>query len=478
MLGGLVLAFSVGRVQAESPADGNLAGAASGGCVVKVARTNEGYTLLRNGEPYVIKGAGGRSRMEALKAAGGNSLRTWRPNRLRPSLDQAHELGLTMTVGLWMGHERHGHSYDDPAFVQRMHDAARAAVLELKDHPAVLMWGIGNEMEGDGRNPKVWQAVNDIARMIKSIDPNHPCMTVIAGTGHGKVRRFVEHCPDIDVLGVNAYGDLSRIPDALARQGWDKPYVITEFGPYGWWQREETSWGAELEPTSTQKAATYLESYQAAVLAQPHSCFGAYAFLWGDKQEHTHTWFGMFLPTGERTAAVDAMTKVWTGAWPANRAPEIRDLTVTRADGPASGHPDEQSHGQVEAARHGPAEEAGDGTPQSKAGGTTEGGGNGAAKRPEHIYPPGTRLVCRVDAGDPNGDPLRIKWEVWAESTDKREGGDREEIPAQYPDAVVEAKGPEATVVLPERAGGYRVFVYVFDDEDYAATANVPVRVR
>jgi hypothetical protein len=50
----------------------------------------------------------------------------------------------------------------------------------------------------------------------------------------------------------------------LKRQGLDRPYVITEFGPFGWWQVEKTPWGAELEPTSTAKAITYRQSYAAA----------------------------------------------------------------------------------------------------------------------------------------------------------------------------------------------------------------------
>ena len=50
------------------------------------------------------------------------------------------------------------------------------------------MWGIGNEMEGfdAGDNPKIWQYVQDIALMIKNIDPHHPTMTVIAEIGGNK----------------------------------------------------------------------------------------------------------------------------------------------------------------------------------------------------------------------------------------------------------------------------------------------------
>jgi hypothetical protein len=340
-------------------------------------------------------------------------------------------------VGLWLGHERHGFDYSDPDHVARATDAARRAVLAYKDHPAVLMWGVGNEMEGNGRNPEVWKTVNDIARMIKEIDPHHPTMTVIAGAGRDKIRSLNQYCPDVDVVGINAYGDLSSIPRALREQGLTRPYVITEFGPFGWWQVDKTSWGAELEPTSAQKAETYLAGYRAAVAAEPQLCVGSYAFLWGHKQEHTRTWFGMFLPSGERTAAVDAMSFAWTGEWPSNRCPEIRSLTV---------------------------DETSDPQPTSAPG--------------EHVYPPGTQLQCRVDAIDPDGDDVRVTWELRSESSDRRSGGDREEAPPAHPEAIVSAADAHLLLKLPQTANAYRVFVYVLDGHGNAATANVPILVK
>jgi hypothetical protein len=408
-----------------------------GPATVTIAKTETGFRLIRNGEPYFIKGVGGRARLEDLVAAGGNSLRTWTPKDAGPTLDQAHRLGLTVTVGIWLGHERHGFDYSNPADVSRATENARRTVLALKDHPAVLMWGIGNEMEGDGRNPKVWKTINDIARMIKEIDPHHPTMTVIAGVGPDKIRSLNLYCPDVDVVGINAYGDLSSIPRALREQGWTRPYVITEFGPFGWWQVDKTSWGAEVEPTSTQKAGTYLASYQAAVAAETQLCVGSYAFLWGHKQEHTRTWFGMFLPSGERTAAVDAMTFAWTGEWPPNRCPEIRSLTVDGVSDPQ---------------------------PASASG--------------EHVYPPGTQLKCRVDATDPDGDDVRVTWELRSESTDRRSGGDSEEAPPAHPEAVVSADDARLLLQLPQAADEYRVFVYVLDGHGNAATANVPILVK
>lgn len=45
--------------------------------VVKIVKTTAGDQLLRDGQPYFIKGAGGDGSKAALKAAGANSWRTW-----------------------------------------------------------------------------------------------------------------------------------------------------------------------------------------------------------------------------------------------------------------------------------------------------------------------------------------------------------------------------------------------------------------
>ena len=53
-------------------------GSASAAAVkVQLVKTGGGWQLLRGGKPYFIKGAGGSYSLGALKAAGGNSGRTW-----------------------------------------------------------------------------------------------------------------------------------------------------------------------------------------------------------------------------------------------------------------------------------------------------------------------------------------------------------------------------------------------------------------
>lgn len=409
-----------------------------GGAVpVRVERLSKSYQLLRDGRPYFIKGAGGHQYLPELKTAGGNSVRTWDAQNIDGLLEDAQRLGLTVTVGVWLGHERHGFKYDDEKTIGEQRARVRQAILNYKDHPAVLMWGLGNEMEGDGRNPTIWKAVNDLAVLAKELDPDHPTMTVIAGAGDGKLLEFNKYCPAVDIVGINQYGDLSGLPVVVKKQKLDRPYVLTEFGPTGWWQVEKTPWGEEIEPTSTEKGKTYLEGYRAAVDSQRASCLGSYAFIWGNKQEHTRTWFGMFLPSGEPTAAVDAMHYAWKRRWPANRCPEIYALRAEVV-----------------------------GRPQP------------ASASAWHIHAPGTNLAARVEAHDPEGGTLKVVWELRSASSDKRSGGDREAEPPAHPAAIVRAEGLTANIRLPAMSGPYRLFVYVFDEKENAVTANLPILIE
>ena len=401
---------------------------------VELTKTEQGWQLLRGGEPYFIRGAGGDYSLEALAAAGANSVRTWDAENVGkhadvgPLLDEAHALGMTVTVGIWMGHERHGFDYNDALQVRDQLERARGFVERFKDHPALLLWGIGNEMEGfdDGDNPAIWQAVNDVAAMVKEVDPHHPTMTVTTFV-HGERIDYVHNkVPAIDIHGVNAYGGAPVVHQWLRDAGARKPFVITEYGPPGSWETSETSWGAPYEPTSTQKAESYRRSYLEAIEAQSDIALGSYAFLWGHKMEATPTWFGMWLEDGSRLAAVDTMTELWSGKAPANRAPHIEPLIV-----------------------------AGD----------------------TSIEPLGTVSV-RADVRDPEGSALRAEWVLLPESGEYLTGGDfRPDLPVME-GSILEATTTSVRVRMPEQPGPYRLYYTAYDSAGGAATANVPLLVK
>ena len=202
---------------------------------VEVKKIDNEWGLYRNGEPYFIRGAGGQTNLDKLVEIGGNSIRTWSLENAQKYLDEAHKRGLTVTMGLWVQHERHGFDYNDTAAVRKQLDYFTRKVREFKDHPALLMWGIGNEVDLFYTNTKVWNAVQDIAAMVHREDPNHPTTTVTAGYDSTETALIMANAPDIDIYGINTYGDLKKAVDDMQRFGWQGPYLIAEWGPNGHW---------------------------------------------------------------------------------------------------------------------------------------------------------------------------------------------------------------------------------------------------
>lgn len=385
---------------------------------VRIVTKGDGFQLEKAGQPYYIKGAGGTWRMDLLAAAGGNSCRTW-SSPTKQLLDEAQKNGLTILAGLGVGKPRQGFDYRDTARVEAQREKARQTVRALKGHPALLMWALGNETELNATPEQrlmIWKEVEQLARIVKQEDPDHPVITVIAGVGKSNLTEIAEHCPTLDAVGVNAYGGMLRLPEALAAQGWKKPWLVTEFGPRGHWEVAKTEWGMPIEDTSTEKAAFYEKAYAHAVSGQPR-CLGSYVFLWGQKQEKTHTWYGMFLPDGTPLDTVDAISHSWTGQWPKDRAPRITGITVNQSEG---------------------------------------------------------LLRCSVQAEDPEGGALQLEWDLRKDVSDNPStGGDREEGTA----VLAKASGAAAELKLPAAPGNYRVFVYARDGSGKAATANRAVRV-
>ncbi|RIV22460.1 hypothetical protein DYU11_15705 [Fibrisoma montanum] len=399
---------------------------------VQLKPQKSGYQLIVNNKPYFIKGAVGSDYLEKLKQYGGNSIRA-----NSRSLDKAHALGLTVLVNLPVRAERDGMNYDDAAAVRQQHDKVMEIVRQTKDHPAVLMWALGNELDfiqanvKDKYNLKVWDAVNALAQEIHSIDPNHPIMTVVGSINEEKIRDLLTKCPNLDLLGINEYGDLNKIPQWLRQFGWKKPYAVTEWGPTGFWQVRKTPWKAPVEETSSMKADKYHERYDSAIAADKDLCIGSYVFLWRQHQERTHTWFGMFDENGLETEAVDVMHHAWTGEWPANRTPRLDSVKI----------------------------------------------GNQTAYDGVYLQP-GQSYRAAVWVTDPEGDPLRYNWEVLPEGTRFPYGGNGEKRPPALPGLIGAASNRQISFQAPIEEGPYRLFVYAYDDKGHWATANVPFYVK
>lgn len=411
------------RPQAEGPSQ------------VRVVEEDGRYRLLVNGAPFRVRGAGLESgSQEALATRGGNALRTWRPGTPRESgdalLDRAQRNGLFVALALELRGERHGFDFDDRKAVDAEIARLRAEVERYKDHPALLMWVVGNELNLEAKNPAVWDAVDDIAEMIHEVDPNHPVMTTLAGIDRPLIDQVRTRADSLDLIGIQIYGDIEQLPRKLRESGWTGPYLVTEWGPTGHWESPLTSWGAPIEDDSSTKARLIGQRYEKIIEADQRQGLGSFVFLWGNKQERTPTWYGLFLPSGESTASIDAMQHAWTGRWPDNRSPSITPLEI---DG-------RRAIDSIELA-------------------------------------PGRSYSARIDARDVDGDRLDYRWTVMAESTATSIGGDPEAVPATVSTRISDAGDGQVRFDAPVEAGAYRLFVEVRDGNGNAAYANAPFRV-
>ena len=398
---------------------------------VAVRQANGRYELLRGGQPYFVKGAGGSQYPERIAAYGGNSIRTWGTGDAPKVLAAANQHNLTVMLGLDVARERHGFDYNDATAVAAQLQKIKGEVLKYKNDPAVLVWGIGNELNLDYTNPKVWDAVNDIAKMIHEVDPNHPTSTVLAGANKKEVEYVKTRCPAVDILSINTYAGLATLPQQVADAGWTGPYLVAEWGPTGHWEGPQTPWKASVEETSSQKAAVYKSRYEASVLKDRAHCLGSYVFLWGQKQERTPTWYGLFTEDGQETEVMDVLQYEWSGQWPRNRAPHIAALTL---------------------------------------------GGKTATEGITLLA--GQPASAQASVADPEGDLLSYHWELLPESTDLKQGGDRENRPAPVAGSVPAGGKAVTLFAVPKQPGAYRLFVYAHDGHGNVATGNIPFLVQ
>ena len=160
-------------------------------------------------------------------------------------------------------------------------------------------------------------------------------------------------------------------------------------------------------------------------------CLGSYVFLWGQKQERTPTWYGLFTERGEESEVVDVMQFLWSGKWPRNQAPHLYSFQLDNRK-------------------------------------ATD---NIVLKR-------GNQYEVAVVAFDPNRDNLSYRWELLDEATKVGEGGDREDKPKSMENRITIAGDGKAMMKAPEKEGAYRLFVYISDGHNKVATANIPFYVK
>src|SRR3989338_7936534 len=185
----------------------------------------DGYRLLVDGKPFLIKGVcyspipvgkdyeynfwGDSNKPwfvdgKLMKDMGVNTVRIYRvgknPEEVKQVIDDLyHKFGIHSLIGSYLGFwDWPPPNYTDHEFTQKIKNETLEMVRLYKGSPGVLMWILGNENNYSFDRPNVqpwsndvidalppveqkkekariyYSFVNDLAREIKKIDPRHP----------------------------------------------------------------------------------------------------------------------------------------------------------------------------------------------------------------------------------------------------------------------------------------------------------------
>jgi len=300
------------------------------------------YEVFRD---FQIRGICGATRLELAAEYGANTIRTYvAPSREK--LDEFHRMGFKVIVGIWMPHQgenKDGNgtwNYDYQKNMEKQIESFTETVDRIGDHPAVLMFCLGNEVH---LGPLYLKTANRMSQVLHRKFPNQLSSITIINAPSEKIAMIKEHAPDLDVIGYNSYGH-GAVGSSGERleQEWGRAYYVSEFGPQGPWWGLKAPWGAYYEQSYDAKIDDLQKSFQ-KIDSAPH-CLGSTMFLWGFWAKQKPTYFSAFLSSEGMhkleneneyyiTPMVDEFCRYWSGNYPAHRAPVLESIQIESGTG-------------------------------------------------------------------------------------------------------------------------------------------------
>ncbi len=391
-------------------------------------------------ESFQIKGVCGDSDMDRLARLGVNTVRGYilgEPEIMRKKLDDAHRLGMKMIMSEWMPH--HGKNkgkeggfwdFDYNAKGDKMVESFIRKVEAIGDHPAILMWGLGNEVHLDEPHLRV---VNRMSQEIHKRFPHHITSLTMVNAKPDAIAAVKKFAPDLDVLGIQSYSR-GAVRGAIKKteELWGKPFYMSEFNTNGPWNFQKTEWEVPLDEPVINKVKDLKDCYTA--IDASSLCLGSTIFLWGHYAvDDRPTYFSLLLnpdPEGKKgppsfdhklmTPQADAMVEHFTGKRiKGNRAPVLSKLEF-------------------------------------------EGGARSRQARP------GEAMALNLAAEDSNGD--KVGFVTWILKSKVRKT-------TAVSGPVTQATGRKSVVKAPETPGDYLVMVYAIDHKGGGSASVLPFQV-
>jgi hypothetical protein len=266
---------------------------------------NHTYDFWSDGlKPHIYDG-------KLMKDIGVNAIRVYQPGKNVKDTKQAIQelcnlFGIRIAMGHWLGFWEDP-NYADPVFRERVKKDVLDMVRTYKDEKGILLWILGNEnnvsfsfspqtmnlwttddierlgdpfLKRQARARYYYSFVNEVAKEIHKIDPNHP--VVLANAELTDIDVAGEVTPDIDILGCSIYRGKSF--GSFFREAaikFKKPVIVTEFGC----DRYDAFLGKENQDVQSEFLSAELEEIAKNTFKGNGvgNCLGCFVFEWTDE---------------------------------------------------------------------------------------------------------------------------------------------------------------------------------------------------
>jgi len=398
---------------------------------VQIKRTAAtSWELLVDGKPFYIRGVGvgratgkkGENYLRMAKEMGANTVRTWGVDQgNRRYLDEANRQGLYVNAGIWLNHvtiPRFSYLEGSP-YLAKAEKRTLEYVQKYKDHPAILMWNVGNEVisstGSEHERDAFAQFLELLIQKIKAIDPNHP--VVYAAKGVSELPSLKAYTLSLDAIGFNIYGSVVMTESGWRNIRFGLPYIATEFGPAGPWDLPRDQGGITIEEGDVSKAAQYRNHWN-LLRERRGANLGGFAFHLGETTQESLSFWN--LNEGEyKKPAFLTMQSLYLKKELKNHAPQIKVF---------------------------------EGVPA--------------------VARAGARFWVRVEAVDVDGDAISIDYLASTAIQGIEQYDVNEEVLIH-----VQKRGSEVEITAPKEVGTYRIYARARDGKGNASMKNSALRV-
>lgn len=377
---------------------------------------------------------------EQIRSMGANTIRRYAPSVYDINiLNVAEEKGLNVLYGFWF--DPTVDYFTDSATLLNYEKKVIHYVKKFKERQNIIAWNLGNETWGLQKKyfakpyltltrKAYLNFLEKLAREIHEVDPSRPVF-VTEELEHyqlpSTIYEMKVNLPSVNVIGINAYyeDNLKILEETFQKFDTLRPYVVTEFGPKGYWSEEFGAYRNDsllIETSSLLKAQWYQQQWKQYIEKNRGNNLGGFAYCWRDRYEGTNTWFGITDMKGRRKPAYYALKEAWTDEVFSIEFPEIYIV--------GSWYPLEAG--------------------ESSASSAGQASWQGAA------------VVNQYEGS------LTYEWEVYDEMTLKKMDLIRRSL----------MENKFVQLDIPQKSGSYRVYVYATDSLGNVITASRPLLIQ